>query len=243
MVTTLVALFKREVTKNKRQTDEPKEKFCSVIDTYKMTLNILNIRAIRELAAVLLTVRIMWAGHEGVAFLKFLNSGISNEKMIPLNALSQIPMQVLVSLLAGRYAAGSNPIRIYIAAIPFRTFVAIFGASVIWITPQIIPENGIAPNYIYFVYLSVTILYMFARFSMFTVITAFFVKISDPAVGGTYMTLLHSMNNMGTIWPPTLALWLVEHLTWRDCSALTGNGLSIGQTGNSTEVSIIISYL
>lgn len=154
-----------------------------------MVLKILNIPAIRELASVLLIVRITWAASDGVAFLKFLNSGISNDKMISLSALTGLPIQLLVAFLVARFAAGSNPIHLYIIAIPFRTFIAIIESIIVYITPTIIFDNGLAPNYIYFAYLFNNVFYMAAAFSMFTVLTAFFVKISDPSVGGTCFSI------------------------------------------------------
>lgn len=52
---------------------------------------------------------------------------------------------------------------------------------------------------------------------MFVSIMAFFAKISDPLVGGTYMTLLNTVVNLGGNWPATLALWFVDPLTWKEC--------------------------
>ena len=54
-------------------------------------------------------------------------------------------------------------------------------------------------------------------YSMFVAIMAFFARISDPAVGGTYMTMLNTLTNLGGNWPATLALWPVDHLTWKRC--------------------------
>ena len=53
---------------------------------------------------------------------------------------------------------------------------------------------------------------------MFVSHVGFFAKVSDPKVGGTYMTLLNTLSNLGGNWPSTLALWLVEPLTWKECS-------------------------
>lgn len=53
---------------------------------------------------------------------------------------------------------------------------------------------------------------------MFVAVMAFFAKVSDPAVGGTYMTFLNTMSNLGTNWPNTLALWAIDHLTYKTCS-------------------------
>jgi PAT family acetyl-CoA transporter-like MFS transporter 1 len=54
---------------------------------------------------------------------------------------------------------------------------------------------------------------------MFVAVMAFFARISDPAVGGTYMTLLNTLSNLGGNWPGTLALWMVDSLTFKKCSA------------------------
>jgi PAT family acetyl-CoA transporter-like MFS transporter 1 len=47
---------------------------------------------------------------------------------------------------------------------------------------------------------------------MFVSIMAFFARVSDPAVGGTYMTLLNTLTNLGGNWPATLALWLIYNI-------------------------------
>ena len=39
---------------------------------------------------------------------------------------------------------------------------------------------------------------------------AFFAHVSDPALGGTYMTLLNTMGNLGGRWPPTAAFFMVD---------------------------------
>lgn len=61
---------------------------------------------------------------------------------------------------------------------------------------------------------------------MFVASMAFFAKVSDPAVGGTYMTFLNTLCNLGGIWPSTAALWFVDTLTWRQCSIDSENDCS-----------------
>lgn len=55
---------------------------------------------------------------------------------------------------------------------------------------------------------------------MFVAVMAFFAKVSDPLVGGTYMTLLNTVSNLGTNWPNTLALWAIDYLTYKKCSVM-----------------------
>lgn len=58
---------------------------------------------------------------------------------------------------------------------------------------------------------------------MFVAVMAFFARISDPAVGGTYMTLLNTLTNLGNSWPATLSLALMDTLTYRGCDILSSN--------------------
>lgn len=45
----------------------------------------------------------------------------------------------------------------------------------------------------------------------------FFAKISDSSVGGTYMTLLNTVTNLGGNWPTIIALYFIDPLTWKKC--------------------------
>jgi len=47
----------------------------------------------------------------------------------------------------------------------------------------------------------------------------FYASISDPKIGGTNMTLLTTISNLGNVWSKTGALWLIEFLTFKKCSS------------------------
>lgn len=51
---------------------------------------------------------------------------------------------------------------------------------------------------------------------------SFNAKISDPLVGGTYLTLLSTIGNLGYVWIKTFFLWLVDIITWKSCVANEG---------------------
>lgn len=55
---------------------------------------------------------------------------------------------------------------------------------------------------------------------MFVGVMAFFARISDKSVGGTYMTLLNTFTNLGGNWPSWIALRYVSDLTWKSCSGV-----------------------
>lgn len=52
---------------------------------------------------------------------------------------------------------------------------------------------------------------------MFVTEMGFFARISDPILGGTYMTMLNTVCNMGGLWPSSVALWTVDSLSWSRC--------------------------
>ena len=55
---------------------------------------------------------------------------------------------------------------------------------------------------------------------MFVSGMAFHARISDPAIGGTYMTLLNTIMNLAGTWPSTLALWMVDTVSLKDCEGV-----------------------
>lgn len=217
LITTMIGIFKNEETIAAVASIEHTHKYTSVLATYRMALKILKIPSIRLLAAILLTYKLIWADYDAVSYFKFLDSGISNEKMISWSAIFSIPVSLATSAIIAKHVAGANLIRTFIYPMPFRTVFALIGAAIVWLTPKLIPSTGVAPTYIYFVFMGNDFLYMIFTTSMQFGMAAFFLKISDPAVGATYVTLLNTIINWGSTWPYSLALWLVEYLTWRDC--------------------------
>lgn len=55
-------------------------------------------------------------------------------------------------------------------------------------------------------------------YSMFVSTMAFFARVSDPAVGGTYMTLLNTVGNLGGTWSTSVILMFVDTFTFKNCS-------------------------
>lgn len=104
-------------------------------------------------------------------------------------------------------------------------FVAAF---LVWVTPFLVTDaHAGIPIYYYALVLICYSLHQVCVYCMFVTCMAFFAKISDPLVGGTYMTLLNTVTNLGGNWPATLALWFVDNLTFKECiggnSTITDN--------------------
>lgn len=61
---------------------------------------------------------------------------------------------------------------------------------------------------------------------MIVATASFFSRISDPRFGGTYMTLLFTISNLGMVWSSSLGLQMLEHLTFKKCSNNHNNNCS-----------------
>jgi len=55
----------------------------------------------------------------------------------------------------------------------------------------------------------------------FTSSNTFFARISDARIGGTYLTLLYTINNLGGTWPNFFVFYLVDILTFSKCSLVS----------------------
>ena len=84
-------------------------------------------------------------------------------------------------------------------------------------------EGG--PSYLYFISLVLVMLVNeIAGTLMFVSLMSFFSKISDPSIGGSYMTLLNTLANLGGKWPSALALWLLPKMTFHVCDTKSQGG-------------------
>jgi hypothetical protein len=71
-------------------------------------------------------------------------------------------------------------------------------------------------------------------------ISAFHTRISDPVVGGTYMTLLATFTNLGGTWPRFFVLKGVDFFSVATCN-IKEQGLSVkGQSHIMTFVMLMI---
>lgn len=153
--------------------------------------------------------------------LKLVESGIPKERL-GLMAIPLIPVQLALPLVIAKYTTGPRPLNIYVKAIPYRLIFGIVAAVLVWVTPFLVPDASQGLPFLYAVLLFVCYgLHQVCVYCMFVSIMAFFAKISDSKVGGTYMTLLNTVTNLGGNWPAMLALYFVDPLTSKVCEGGT----------------------
>lgn len=218
VATTLVAIFKKEIDIEDAHMDAryTEEHELNIHESYKILWDMVCMRPVQILAVILLTVKVTFAASDAVTSLKLIDAGVPKDKLALL-AIPLIPLQLILPLAVGRYTNGPRPMDVYLKAIPYRIIMATVATGLAYITPYIV-RGGAVPAYYYVLLITSYAIYQVFLYSMFVAAMAFFAKISDPAVGGTYMTFLNTLCNLGGNWPNTVVLWLVDVLTWKQCS-------------------------
>ncbi|XP_077421937.1 acetyl-coenzyme A transporter 1 [Vanacampus margaritifer] len=224
--TTLVAILKSENARRKGRGRDPEET-QGVFQTYKLLFTIIKMPAVFSFCALLLTAKMGFSAADAVTGLKLVEAGVPKAQLALL-AVPMVPLQILLPVVISKYTAGPRPLDVFYKAFPLRLIIGLeFALLVAW-TPSVRQEEGF-PVYYYGVVLLSYAVHQVALYSMYVAGMAFHARVSDPLIGGTYMTLLNTVTNLGGNWPSTLALWLVDPLTQKECQG------AVGQTCTSTE--------
>ncbi|XP_029372826.1 acetyl-coenzyme A transporter 1 [Echeneis naucrates] len=217
--TTLVAIFKRENEHGKGRSKVQEETHC-VVETYKLLFSIIKMPTVFTFCLLLLTAKIGFSAADAVTGLKLVEAGVPKAQLALL-AVPMVPLQILLPVVISKYTAGPRPLDVFYKAFPFRLLIGLEYALVVWWTPSVKQEGGF-PVYYYTVVLLSYAAHQVALYSMYVACMAFHAKVSDPVIGGTYMTLLNTVTNLGGNWPSTVALWMVDPLTFKECQGAVG---------------------
>ncbi|KRT82887.1 hypothetical protein AMK59_4132 [Oryctes borbonicus] len=214
--TTIVAVLKKETEIKDSDHEIVPERDLKT--AYTSLLEILKLKPVQILVVILLTCKVGFSATDSVMTLKLVEAGIPKEKL-GLMAVPLIPLQIALPLVISKYTTGPRPMDLFVKAIPFRLLFGFVAAFLVWVTPTIVPDALAGLPFMYYALLLICYaLHQICVYCMFVSIMAFFARISDPKVGGTYMTLLNTLSNLGGNWPATVALWLVDPLTWKECA-------------------------
>lgn len=156
----------------------------SVWDVYKIMGGILRLRNIQTFIVIHLIAKIGFQANDAVTNLKLLDKGFSQEDLA-LTVLIDFPFEIALGYYAGKWSEQYKPVNVWCWAFVGRLVAAVFAQGVV----MFFPPGGTTNTYL----LVVIVEHVFSTFMstvMFVAISAFHAKISDPAIGGTYMTLL-----------------------------------------------------
>ncbi|KAK4165752.1 acetyl-coenzyme A transporter 1-domain-containing protein [Cladorrhinum sp. PSN259] len=201
-VTIGLALWKREDrTKNED----------GIWDVYKIMWGVLKLKNIQTIILVHLIAKIGFQANDGVTSLKLLDKGFGTENMA-LTVLIDFPFEIGLGYYAGKWSQQFTPMRLWCWGFMGRLVAAL----VAQFTVTIFPTGGVTSWYL----LTVILQHVFSTFTntiMFVAVAAFHAKIADPVIGGTYMTLLATVCNLGGTFPRFFVLRMVDALTSATC--------------------------
>jgi PAT family acetyl-CoA transporter-like MFS transporter 1 len=110
------------------------------------------------------------------------------------------------AVVSGFFRSGATPLRVFVFAIGARLVQGFLAVGLVaWLRAA--TRGGAPPPLaVYAAGLLVLSLGALVHAAMFVAQMAFFNRVSDPRIGGTYLTMLNTLANLGSQWPATVVL-------------------------------------
>ncbi|KAL2914411.1 hypothetical protein HK105_205978 [Polyrhizophydium stewartii] len=181
-------------------------------EVYKTMARICMMPQMKEFIVVMLVAKLGFMANDAITGLKLLERGFSKEDLA-LAVLIDFPLQIVFGYYAAKWSAGRRPLRPWLFAFYGRLLAAVLGMAMVYYTPS----TGVTPSF-FAVVIAGIVFSSFMSTLQFVSMGSFFTRISDPAIGGTYMTLLNTLSNLGGTWPKYFIFAAVDLFTDAPCS-------------------------
>lgn len=220
VVTLAVWILKKEKTRAEPEDATGKAKpnaWRDVRAAYSEILQVLKLPVIWKLLLVLVTVRLAFGPTDSSTALRLIAAGVPKDQLGLLGVV-YVPLEIVFPFIINRVISGSrSPLSVFTGAFPVRLVCGVLLALVISQAPMLAP-GAVPPVWFYGLVVFVLVFHRLSCNAMFVSQMAFFAQVSDPRIGGSYMTLLNTAANLGGAWPGPLALWSIGQLDVRQCS-------------------------
>ncbi|KAK9354260.1 acetyl-coenzyme A transporter 1-domain-containing protein [Lipomyces doorenjongii] len=203
-----IALFMGKTEEKTRDTRMGKN---GIFDVYTAMWKIVKLPNVQLFILIHLVAKFGFQANDAVTNLKLLEKGLSKEDLA-LTVLIDFPFEIIFGYYAAKWSVGNRPLRPWLYAFVGRLGSALLAQFLVYY----FPKNGAGPFYLLLVIL-VHVLGSFMSTVQFVSINAFHTQIADPAIGGTYMTTLNTVSNLGGQWPRVLVLFAVDFFTKATC--------------------------
>ncbi|CAM9562794.1 unnamed protein product [Hapterophycus canaliculatus] len=229
--TGFVCFFKPEVENGVN------DKILGLVDTYKQLYKCVRLPSVQSLASILMTCRMAFAVTDAATSLKLVEYGMPKEEIAMLSPIL-VTLGMIMPVAIGRMTAGSKPMTVFLWGYPLRIIVTVMYIGILPLSSKVYKTTGKHPDTEkgphmmsgdgssakFFGWLvTAVVLHEVGMNCMFVAQMAFFSRVSDPVIGGTYMTLLNTISNVGGRWPNSLSLFMLERLTFSHCVTEGGN--------------------
>ena len=226
--------------KDKEENSNSGEEDMTLAETYSTVIKIFQIPSIRVLVLILLTAKISFAPTDSSFIFKLQEYGMPKSDIATVS-----PILLIVSLIlpaAMGPLVSSAPLDIYMIGLYCKLGTTILQWYIFQYASFVYRDDADhEPGFIFFTPLLISmVLDNISSMVVYNAQMGFFARISDPAVGGTYMTLLNTVANMGSKWPNASALWLVSRMTIYGSNDSDSNGI-LGIFSNYSSISFGIN--
>lgn len=211
--------------RNKPSHDAGTNSTIRILKAYSQLWNTIQLPPVRLLCAVLIVARLAMLPAESVAPLKLLEKGVSKESLAGL-VLIEFPIELLSALVAGRWAASSHPLRPWLAGYKIRLSMAALTTLCVAFFPVGVPHISGAPIS-FGILVILGLLTSFSSTLMFTALGDFYNRISDPTMGGAYLTMLNTVANIGVVVPKVAIFALIDLMTIKKDTEILRDGFYI----------------
>ena len=178
---------------------------------YSQLFRTIQLPAVKLLCVLLVVSRLAMLPAESASALKLLEKGVSKEALAGL-VLIQFPIELISALVAGRWAATSHPLRPWLAGFKIRLVMAFLTTVLVYYFPVGVADVVDAPL-AFACLVTLGLLTSFSSTLMFTALGDFYNRISDPSMGGAYLTMLNTVANIGVVVPKIVVFYLIDKAT------------------------------
>lgn len=196
--------------------ERPSEDDMGVREAYARALSVVRLPAVMKLSAVLLTRFVAFSASETLTTLKLLEKGIPKAHIATMSAL-MTPLNLAMPMLTRRWTAGERPLDAVTKTWVWRGAACAAAAALVYAAPSDAADNVPYGYYVLlFAWLSLYSAFSNAHFIAFM---AFYNRVSDVNLGGTYMTILNTVSNLGAKWMESATLFAIDLVSEKVCVA------------------------
>lgn len=210
-----------------------------IMETYYRLWAVVKLPAVQSLILILLTYRLPCALSDNVKFLKAVEFGLSKQTTAMLSPTIVLPLGIAVPIIATKIWKG-HPLKQFMWAYKFRVTLVAFvdvlmllavrsfrGAS----SGLIVGGEDTLKAIFWSLLIASTAFQATAAALQFNSQMTFFATRVDPAIGGSYMTLLNTFANLGGTWPSSVIMYLIGQLTVPSECTVGGDGVEVCTEG------------
>ena len=209
-ITIIIGIFKKE-------NDSEEEETAGLLETYSQAMSIFRLKPVQILCSILLSCKIAFSCVDGAASFKLQDYGMPKADISTISPIL-IVVSLILPAISGNIVA-TKPLDIFMIGIPLKILTSLFYWLIIQYTRLVYADGKVPDIYYYISLVIVLVTHQIAGDLIFSSMMSFFTKIADPTIGGTYMTLLNTVANLGSKWTAA-ALWLLPKITYSTCNGM-----------------------